>query len=91
MARSARKEEFLLGRWGEKWLNDDANITTDLTDGAELCGVSCVWLTKDASEKLWFGGRFVSATWDAEELTARRGEIGNRIYSQRGLQCGEAT
>lgn len=46
-----------------------------LTDSVELCGAFCVWLTKDAREKLWLSGRFVSATWDTEELTARKDEI----------------
>ena len=46
-----------------------------LTDGVELCGAFCVWLTKDAREKLWLSGRWVSATWDTEELTTKRDGI----------------
>lgn len=56
-----------------QWSFTDA--LADLTDGVELCGAICVWLTKDAREKLWLSGRFISATWDTEELTARRDEI----------------
>ena len=44
-------------------------------DGVELCGAFCVWLTKDAREKSWLSGRWVSATWDTEELTTKRDGI----------------
>ena len=52
-----------------------ADMAAVLTDGVELCGAFCVWLTKDAKEKLWLSGRWVSATWDTEELTAKRDGI----------------
>lgn len=44
-------------------------------DGVELCGAFCVWLTKDVREKLWLSGRWISATWDTEELITRRDDI----------------
>lgn len=43
-----------------------------LTDEVDLCGGFVVWLTKDTSETQWLNGRFVSATWDVEELLSRR-------------------
>ena len=52
-----------------------ADTAAVLTDGVELCGAFCVWLTKDAKDKLWLSGRWVSATWDTEELTTKRNGI----------------
>lgn len=48
-----------------------------LVDDVGLCGAWCVWASKNRSkEKLgWLNGRFVSATWDMDELLARREEI----------------
>jgi hypothetical protein len=43
-----------------------------LTDDVNLCGGSCVWLTRDTKEMRWSNGRFVSATWDVGELEGRR-------------------
>lgn len=34
-----------------------------------------MWLTKDAEEKRWLSGRFLSAKWDVEELVGRREEV----------------
>ncbi len=52
-----------------------ANERIDLIDSVDLCGGVCVWLTKDAKEKMWLTGRFVSATWDVEELVQMKQEI----------------
>ncbi|KAK7024919.1 hypothetical protein R3P38DRAFT_2530048 [Favolaschia claudopus] len=46
-----------------------------LTDDPELCGAACVWLSKDATEKTWLGGRLLNARWDVDELVKRRTEI----------------
>ena len=50
----------------------DCLYATDLTDDPGLCGGFLVWLTKDSEDKLWLSGRFISATWDADELLAMR-------------------
>ena len=41
----------------------------------DLCGGYCVWLSKEARAMSWLSGRFISATWDAEQLTAKKDEI----------------
>ena len=48
-----------------------------LKDDVGLCGAFCVYLSKRASkgELRWLGGRFVSATWDIDELLAKEGKI----------------
>lgn len=46
-----------------------------LTDSPDLCGASCVWLTKDGDKRNWLSGRLISAKWDADELEARKEEI----------------
>jgi len=48
---------------------------TDLTDEPGLCGGFLVWLTKSSEEHLWLSGRFLSATWDADELLKMREAI----------------
>ena len=52
-----------------------ADTTAVHADGVELCGAFCVWLTKDVKEKLWLSGRWISATWDTEELITRKDDI----------------
>jgi hypothetical protein len=51
--------------------------TTDsilaLIDTTELCAGFMVWLTKES--RAWLSGRYLSATWDVEELEAKRDEI----------------
>ncbi|KAI0429281.1 NAD(P)-binding protein [Xylaria sp. FL1042] len=42
----------------------------------ELAGDSMVWLAKERRE--WLSGRFVSVTWDMEELEQKREEIVNK-------------
>ncbi|KAJ4373203.1 hypothetical protein N0V83_003496 [Neocucurbitaria cava] len=44
-----------------------------LMDGPELSGDTLVWLGKERRE--WLSGRYVSANWDMEELSAKREEI----------------
>lgn len=50
-----------------------------LVDDVGLCGAWCVWLSKtliqDPDKVSWLNGRFVSATWDTEELLAKRNII----------------
>lgn len=48
---------------------------TDLTDDPGLCGGFLVWLTKYMDDKLWLNGRFLSATWDADELVSMKDAI----------------
>ncbi|KAK8073187.1 Short-chain dehydrogenase/reductase SDR [Apiospora phragmitis] len=44
-----------------------------LTDKPELVAETVAWLTGE--RRGWLAGRYVSATWDMEELMARKGEI----------------
>lgn len=51
-------------------------IIADLTDDIGLCGGFLVWLTSGKKEdKLWLNGRFLSATWDVDELSAMKDAI----------------
>lgn len=47
--------------------------TSVLTDTPELSGDTVVWLTKERRE--WLQDRYVSCTWDVEELEGMREEI----------------
>jgi hypothetical protein len=47
--------------------------STDLVDEPGLCGAMCVWITKH--HMTWLNGRFVSATWDADEILAKKEAI----------------
>ena len=44
-----------------------------MTDTPELCAGFAVWLTK--GQRAWLNGRYVSATWDVDELLAKKDEI----------------
>lgn len=44
-----------------------------LQDTPQLAGDSIVWLTGKRRE--WLAGRYVSTTWDMEELEGKKGEI----------------
>ncbi|KAK7974531.1 hypothetical protein PG989_016379 [Apiospora arundinis] len=44
-----------------------------LTDAPELAAETVAWLTSE--RRAWLAGRYVSATWDMEELVRRRDEI----------------
>lgn len=44
-----------------------------LTDSVELAGDTIVWLTAERRE--WLAGRYVSVTWDMQELEGKREEI----------------
>ncbi|KAK8087651.1 hypothetical protein PG997_002612 [Apiospora hydei] len=43
------------------------------TEEADLCGAVCLWLGRNRPS--WLNGRYISATWDMEELQARKDEI----------------
>lgn len=47
----------------------------DLTDDAELCGGFLVWLTKTFDDRSWLSDRFLSATWDVDELVEMKEAI----------------
>ncbi|KAF2281042.1 NAD(P)-binding protein [Westerdykella ornata] len=49
------------------------NLKQFMTDTPELSGGFVVWIT--AGEKKWLGGRYLSATWDADRLEERKQEI----------------
>ena len=44
-----------------------------MTDDVGLCGAVCVWISNE--RPLWASGRYLSATWDMDELKARKDEI----------------
>ncbi|CZT18230.1 related to peroxisomal short-chain alcohol dehydrogenase [Ramularia collo-cygni] len=49
------------------------NMRHKLQDSPELTGNSLVWLSKE--KRAWLNGRYVSCTWDMEELEKMRAEI----------------
>ncbi|ETS81148.1 hypothetical protein PFICI_06150 [Pestalotiopsis fici W106-1] len=50
-----------------------ADTLAGLTDNPELAASTVVWLSGERRE--WLSGRYLSATWDMEEVVARREEI----------------
>lgn len=46
-----------------------------LVDDVAICGAWLVWLARQRKELQWLTGRLVSATWDTNELLARKEEI----------------
>jgi hypothetical protein len=44
-----------------------------MIDTPDLCAGFVVWLTK--GQRAWLNGRYVSATWDVDELEAKKDEI----------------
>ena len=51
---------------------------SDLTDEVDLCGAVCVWLSKQLKDISWLSGRLICATWDMEELMAKKERIVER-------------
>jgi len=51
------------------------NAILVLTDDAILCGAFLVWLTKTRDDRLWLSGRYLSATWDIDELVSMKKAI----------------
>lgn len=48
---------------------------TELTDDETLCGGFLTWLTSE--KRPWLSGRYLSATWDVNELELKKDEIVN--------------
>lgn len=44
-----------------------------MIDTPDLCAGAVVWITK--KQKPWLNGRYVSATWDVDELEAKKDDI----------------
>ncbi|KAI1336685.1 oxidoreductase-like protein [Xylariaceae sp. FL0016] len=44
-----------------------------LTDSVDLAGATVAWLSSEKRE--WLAGRYISATWDMEEILRRKDEI----------------
>ena len=44
-----------------------------MTDTPELCAGFTVWLTK--GNRPWLSGRYVSSSWDVDELEAKKDDI----------------
>ncbi|KIM94216.1 hypothetical protein OIDMADRAFT_45944 [Oidiodendron maius Zn] len=83
-----RFTEFVNAEYGEHGVNCIAVhpgcVLTEMTkrskalrplliDTPELCGCFLVWITK--GQRSWLSGRYLSATWDVDELEARQEEI----------------
>lgn len=49
------------------------DIHIALTDDPALCGGVLTWLTRERRE--WLSGRYISATWDVEELESMKDDI----------------
>jgi NAD(P)-dependent dehydrogenase (short-subunit alcohol dehydrogenase family) len=48
-------------------------ISPAMTDTPDLCGGFVTWHTK--GQRAWLNGRYVSATWDVDELETKKDEI----------------
>ncbi|KAH0848769.1 11-beta-hydroxysteroid dehydrogenase-like 3 [Fonsecaea pedrosoi] len=46
-----------------------------MTDEVDLCGAVCVYLSRQIGDLGWLSGRLISATWDMEELMAKKAKI----------------
>ncbi len=57
----------------ELGLNMPPNMHSYLVDEPDLAASFVVWLCSGKAD--WAGGRYLSATWDVEELSARKEEI----------------
>jgi NAD(P)-dependent dehydrogenase (short-subunit alcohol dehydrogenase family) len=84
-----RLSEFLNAEYGEQGLlsfsihpggvltelasNMPKAFHEKLNDTPQLAGDSLVWLTAERRE--WLAGRYISVTWDAEELLAKKEDI----------------
>ena len=55
----------------------------------DLCGGYCVWLTKDTKAASWLNGRFVAATWDADQLASSKDEVLEKNLLKFALRRGE--
>ena len=55
--------------------NTPATFMPYLTDEVDLCGAFCVWVSSQMKELHWLNGRLVSATWDVDELLAKKEEV----------------
>ncbi|KIX92330.1 uncharacterized protein Z520_11938 [Fonsecaea multimorphosa CBS 102226] len=49
-----------------------------MTDEVDLCGAVCVFLSKQIRHLNWLSGRLISATWDMDELIAKKDQIEQR-------------
>ncbi|KAI0910740.1 NAD(P)-binding protein [Ustulina deusta] len=65
-----RFAEFLAKEYEEQGL---VAVSVHPGDTSQLTGDSLVWLAKERRE--WLSGRFVSVTWDLQELEQKREEI----------------
>lgn len=55
--------------------NNNNNKKIELTDDETLCGGFLTWLTSE--KRPWLSGRYLSATWDVNELELKKEEIVN--------------
>lgn len=84
-----RLSEFVVAEYGEQGVNclslHPGSVATEIMknppplvvasqiDTPDLCAGFVVWLTK--GQRTWLNGRYVSSTWDADELEAMKDEI----------------
>ncbi|KUJ11055.1 putative oxidoreductase ucpA [Mollisia scopiformis] len=53
--------------------NSSEAVKSSLVDTPELAGGFCVWLTSE--DRAWLRGRYLSVSWDVDELEKKREEI----------------
>ncbi|KAF4631925.1 hypothetical protein G7Y89_g6211 [Cudoniella acicularis] len=99
-----RLSEFVVSEYGEQGVNclslhpgaTPTGIMKDpppivvaaMIDTPELCAGTVVWLTK--GQRAWLNGRYVSSTWDVDELEAKKDEIvkGDKLKLPRAKIVG---
>lgn len=65
-----------------------ADMSADLTDDVGLCGAFCVWLSQE--KRLWLNGRFLSATWDVDQLVEKKSRIEEEDLLKFGYRTGSS-
>jgi NAD(P)-dependent dehydrogenase (short-subunit alcohol dehydrogenase family) len=61
----------------------------DLTDDVGLGGAFCVWLSTE--RRMWLNGRLLGATWDVDELLAKKAQIEGQDLLKFGYRIGDAS
>lgn len=62
------------------------DVYLDLTDSVDLAGAVCVWLTAKREELQWLSGRLISATWNMNELIAKKDAVVEKDLLKLALQ-----
>ncbi|KAF2835296.1 NAD(P)-binding protein [Patellaria atrata CBS 101060] len=68
-----RLSEFVEMEYGDRRVRCVSVHPGVFTESPDLCGAFLTWVTRESRE--WLDGRYLSATWDVDELEAKREEI----------------